>query len=439
MDDSDHGRRSTDRRETPAGGDASSRTRRRFIATGLTGLAGTALGVGSAAGRKRVGDAVVAAAGGGDYQSITAAIDDASPGDVLSVYPGEYEGTVVVDVPQLSLLSMVPGGATIRDGWAAASPALTVAADGVRVQGFRVTHPDGRLGISVDGGLSNVTVALNYVTGIGPYQTPGATGINVGTPQTGLSIVENVVENVSSVLGEGTSYPVSEGITLNAAPDTGDDVETTAEAAPAAQQTAALTDSVVRDNVVRWLTSEYACRGIALAADAARLDVRHNDLFGIEATNERDEPRTYAWGFHSGGRSDAVRFQENVVDDVRASTYVGTGVMVRGRPDGLTVTENDLTTTLGVQNETTTALAATLNWWGHRNGPRSVPSNQSADDGSRLDGQGAYVGPVRIEPWLTGTVQTNDGETNWYVDGRLSETTLDEQSEPEPFRFPTLQ
>jgi hypothetical protein len=259
------------------------------------------------------------------------------------------------------------------------------------------------------------------------------------TPQTGLSIVENVVENVSSVLDEGTSYPVSEGIALNALPDTGSDVGTAAEVTATAQPTAALTDSVVRDNIVRWLRSEYACRGITLAADAARLDVRHNDLFGIAATNERDEPRTYAWGFHAGGRSDAVRFHENVVEEVQASTYVGTGVMVRGQPDGLTITENDLTTTLGVQNETTAALAATLNWWGHRNGPRSVPSNQSADNGRRLDGQAAYVGPVRVEPWLTGTVQTNDARTNPYVDGRLSETTLTDRFGPEPFRFPTVQ
>jgi hypothetical protein len=184
MDDSDHGRRSTDRREMPADGGVSSQTRRRFIATGLAGVAGAALGVDPVAGRKRVGDAVVAAAGGGDYRSITTAVDEASPRDILCVYPGECEGTVVVDVPHLSLLSMVPAGATIRDGWAAASPALSVAADGVRVQGFRVTHPNGRLGISVDGSLSNVTVALNYVTEIGPYRTPGATGINVGTPQT---------------------------------------------------------------------------------------------------------------------------------------------------------------------------------------------------------------------------------------------------------------
>lgn len=443
MDDSDHSTSSaTGGDGSSVDGNGRSRTRRRFLATGIAGLAGLAVGLGSAAGRKRVGDAVVAAGGGGEYSSLNPAIDDAEPGDVLCVYPGEYDGTVVVDVPNLTLVSMRPGGATIRGGWTAAGPALSVRADDVTVQGFRVTHPDGRLGITVDSDLANVTLALNHVTEIGPFETPGATGISVGTPQSNLTVADNVVENVRSVLADEIAYPVSRGIALNAAPDIdsgGGDEEVAADSSTDSERSASLTDSVVRGNVVRWLSSDYACRGIALAADAARVAVSGNDLYAMEASNRDNEPKPYAWAFHSSARTDAVEFKHNLVDDVTASEYVGTGVMVRGEPDGLSVTENDLTTTLGIQNSTATPLSATLNWWGHRNGPRSVGSNRSADDGRRLDGQGAYVGPVRAEPWLTGTIRTSDDRTNRYVDTRLSREELSQPSESVHFWFPTIQ
>lgn len=170
---------------------------------------------------------------------------------------------------------------------------------------------------------------------------------------------------------------------------------------------------------MRWLSSEYACRALGVSADAARVEIRGTDLYGLDATSQPAEPRSYAWGLHSGGRTDAVRFEHNLVDDVTASAHVGTGIMVQGDPGGLTVTENAFTT----------ALSATWNWWGHRNGPRSVASDRSADDDRRWEEQGAYVGPVTVDPWLTGTIRSKDDRTNWYVDTRLSSDPLDSSSD----------
>lgn len=426
MDDSDPGPGPRDRRDESTADTVPSRSRRRFVATGLAGVVGLAVGTGATAARRRPGDATVSAGGGGEYRSINEALDDAAVGDLICVYPGSYEGTVVVDVPGVSLHSMGLGSAEIRDGWAAAGPAVSVRADGVTVQGFRVTHPEGRLGISVDGDLTGVTIAQNHVTDVGPFGAPGGTGIAIGAPQSSLRVAGNVVERVDSVIESETAYPVSDGIAIAAAPeDDGEPSENGESSDDAASEPAAgLSDSVVRDNVVRRLTSEYACRGITLAGDAADVGVRHNDVYGLTASNERDAPSPYAWGIHTAGRTDAVTIKHNVVDDVTASAYVGAGVMVRGAPDGLTVTENDITTALGIQNETDVSLSATLNWWGHRNGPVEASSNRAVDDLERLDGKGTYVGPMTVEPWLTGSIQSSDDTTNEYVETRRSAASI---------------
>jgi|GEM_PF-3241863 len=447
MDDSDSVPWPDSAVDAPPADRESSLSRRRFVVSGLAGVTGLDLGAGSTTARQRPGDATVSTGPGGEYDSINEAIGDASVGDLICVYPGTYEGTVVVDVPGVAVRSMGLGSAEISGGWAAAGPAVCVRADGVSVRGFRVTHPDGRLGISVDGDLTGVTIAQNHVTDIGPFGAPGATGIGVGGPQSSLRVAGNVVERVDSGIENETAYPVSDGIVLNAAPDTdgapksggeGDgEAEGPSDDSEASEPSAGLADSVVRDNVVRRLTSEYACRGIALAADAAEVAVRHNDVYGLAASNQRDAPNPYAWGIYSAGRTDAVTVKHNVVADVTASAYVGTGVMVRGAPDGLAITENDITTALGIQNATDVSLSATLNWWGHRNGPVEAPSNRAVDDLQRRDGQGAYVGPMTVEPWLTGSIQSANDRTNEYVEGRRTDASISGSDGPALWRYVT--
>jgi hypothetical protein len=328
------------------------------------------------------------------------------------VLPGVYEGTVSVDVRDVKLISIQPGRAAIRDSYSDAGPVVDVAADGVTVQGFRVSNPDGRLGIAVSGGLSGVSIALNHVTDVGPFGPPGGTGISVSPPQAGLTVAENVVEGVESVVPESETYPISDGIVVTGV--------------AGGDERATLSDAAIRDNVVRELTSEYACRGITVAADATTVDVDHNDIYGISAANEDNEPSTYALAFQTAGTTDEVTFERNLIEDVTASEYVGAGLLLRGEPDDLLVTRNDLLTSVGLQNEADVAVTATGNWWGNRSGPRSVSSNRAVRGDDRPRERAAIVGPVEIDPWLTESIQSEDATTNWYVEERLS-------SEPLPY------
>ena len=385
-------------------------TRRRFLAGGAAALASVAT-VGTATGRRQFGDAVVSADGNAQYDAIRPAIEAAEPGDAVCVLPGAYEGTVRVDVPDLKLLSIRPGRATIRDSWSDAGPVVDVAADGVTVQGFRVSNPDGRLGIAVGGGLSDVSLALNHLTDVGPFGPPGATGISVAPPQEGLTVAENVVESIESTVPEPESYPISDGIVVTAAPD-GDEGP-------------GLSDAAIRNNVVRDLSSEYACRGVTVVSDAEGVDVNRNDIYALSAANEDNEPKPYALALQTAGRTDEVAVERNLIEDVTASEYAGAGLLLRGDPGGLLVTGNDLVVPVGVQNETDVAVRATGNWWGDPGGPPSVDSNRAVRGDDGPGEQAAIVGPVTVDPWLTESVQSESTATNWYVEERLSGEPLE--------------
>lgn len=407
-------------RPSAVGGGRDSSTRRGFLAGGLAALAGVTT-LGRAAGRRQMGDAVVSADGNAEYDTIRPAIEEAEPGDAIRVLPGTYEGTVPVDVPDLKLLSIRPGAATIRGSWSEAGPVVDVAADGVTVQGFRISNPDGRLGIAVDGGHSGVSLTLNHVTDVGPFGPPGAAAISVAPPQEQLGIAENVVERVESVVPEAGAYPISGGIVV--AGIAGGDADPV------------LSDGEIRDNVVRELTSEYACRGITIGADAEAVEVAHNDIYALSATNEDDEPKPYALAFQTAGTTEDVSFERNLIEDVTASAYVGAGLLLRGQPDGLLATGNDLLAPVGVQNETDVAVTATGNWWGDPGGPLSAGSNRAvrADDS---DERATIVGSALVDPWLTESIQGEETETNWYVDERLSRDSLDYANETESLVAP---
>lgn len=363
-----------------------------------------------------MGDAVVSADGNAEYDTIRPAIEAAEPGDAIRVLPGTYEGTVPIDVPDLKLLSIRPGAATIRGSWSEAGPVVDVAADGVTVQGFRISNPDGRLGIAVDGGHSGVSLTLNHVTDVGPFGTPGAAGISVTPPQERLEIVENVVETVESVVSEAGAYPISDGIVVTGI--AGGDADPV------------LSDGEIRDNVVRELTSEYACRGITIGADAEAVDVAHNDIYALSATNEDDEPKPYALAFQTAGTTDDVSFERNLIEDVTASEYAGTGLLLRGDPGDLGVNDNDLLTPVGIQNETDVDVSATRNWWQDPTGPLWYGSNRAVLSDSRSDKPTAIVGPATARPWLEASIQSDDSTaTNWYVDERLSRDALDYANE----------
>jgi predicted ribosomally synthesized peptide with SipW-like signal peptide len=160
-------------------------------------------------------DAVVAS---GD--SIQAAIDAASPGDVIMVEPGTYDEQVAVDVADLLLFSRAPATTTITDQ-------VVVSADGATLCGFTVSPPDATStagedeAIRVSPSPDDVTIVNNIVENF--RRAPGSSGffgtdgINVFGGQdnspsdtiNNVTVRDNTVRNVyNSVSGGSTGVSI---------------------------------------------------------------------------------------------------------------------------------------------------------------------------------------------------------------------------------------
>lgn len=408
-----------DRRQAERPGTERAPTRRTVLRRVVaTSAAAGALGVASGTGAAQTGGCGVTVAGGADLQ---AAVDAASPGETVCVEPGTY-GPVTVGTRDLTLRATPPGGATVEgDPSDPIASALRVEADGVTVEGFEVTFPGGLVGVAVGPNRRGVTVRNNRVFDLGPTGRLGVTGIITDGGNADVRIVGNVVEGLRNEFTGDGSFPTVNGVFAN------DD------------RADGFADSVVADNVVRGVESDNAALGVLLQGTVENVAVRGNRVTGLSAdpandSDDTDDDATYDGNlddgfdgplatFAQGVNVDAstarnLRVTRNVVTDVTATGFNGEAVKVDGGAGGLTVTFNDLLSTVGLANGTGTPVEATCNYWGQPLGPREVTDNPAADDGPNRQGRSAVVGPVAFEPWLVRSVRNGRNVENACVGGR---------------------
>jgi hypothetical protein len=82
-----------------------------------------------------------------EYPTIQAAVDAASSGDAVLVAPGVYEETITVAIPNLTLVSEITGGATVRHS--EFGPVVIASGDAFTVTGFRLEKMVGSVGSRV--------------------------------------------------------------------------------------------------------------------------------------------------------------------------------------------------------------------------------------------------------------------------------------------------
>ena len=325
--------------------------------------------------------------------SIQAAVDAASPGDVIGVAAETFVEQVTVSVADLTLLGR--GGATI-DGNGGSAP-VTIAADGVRVDGFEITNPRGLIGIAVDPGLNRITICNNRIFDIGPTGRLGVTGIVFGTEATGghddVSVFNNIIETLQQE--DDGSFATLNGILFNTGTNPG-----------------TISNVSVRSNVFRGFESTTASLGIVIQQDTDGVTIEHNEFRDFLADNSLGAGSfdTFAQGLNIDNSANAdVLVSGNVfgADILSNDGFYPEAVKLEPNVDvsGLQITNNDLLTAFGLTNAASGILNAEDNYWNALTGPNTT-TNQLNDGtvDSRPTTASVSLGPVDADPFLSSSI-----------------------------------
>ena len=346
-----------------------------------------------------------------EYCTIQAAIDDPATNnlpvdqDVITVAAGNYPENVVItkDIFLLGANASIAchcpypnarGPESVITG--SANVAVTVASDGVTINGFTITNPGGNFGIYA-GGRNDLTVMDNIITGVGnTVQSAASYGVAVEMSSTAditdVIITDNCISDINggydplltgtpAKLNNGSAGGIGVGWS-NANYD--------------------ITYLLIENNLIsdidacinEWANGGKGAYGVIINVGAGSSyigtainpEVQYNtisDLEGLWAHGVGLEGETPGASVHNNDIS-------NLTDHKTPSDAVG--VQVEDNAGALTVGIHDNSFTamsLGIQNVTAIPVNATCNWYG-----TTVAANVA----------GMIYGPVTYINWLVNGV-----------------------------------
>lgn len=324
-----------------------------------------------------------------DYPTIQAAVSDAGC-TTVKVAPGSYIENVIIT--HSLALKGAKAGVNVSGRSAAGpnestvtgttdTPAFTVNAANVTIDGFSVTNPNHGLGITVKTAGNNTAIKNNIVDNIGNSSYPAnGVGIYLELGPDNVRLADNRISNVQSVksaqgvlVGDSTSGNPSldihingnliSGITSPSKGAYGIQLNNGSSTAPSAT---GYTTGRITKNTIKNLSGHWI-HAIGLEGDTPNIVVKNNIISNLNGAT----PDKVAVWFEDNIFFFTADVNRNSLD-VGASAY---GIAVHPALTGLYPTLN---------------VDGICNWWGNKNDPGLVGP-----------GSGSLVGPgVNYSPWL---------------------------------------
>ncbi|WP_123124404.1 right-handed parallel beta-helix repeat-containing protein [Halosegnis longus] len=315
-----------------------------------------------------------------DYSSVQAGVDAAADADASAVLvdTGAYSESVTVEQADLTLQAAEGASPVLTspDG----ESTVTVAADGVTVEGLTVENPQGQKGVALESSASAVTIVDNVVSNVGTGDdASGYTeALSVIGGNTGIDVVDNEFSDIRSKKDGGAYTAKAIWMTANQS-------STPSESDP-------ITDVTIRGNVISNVTSDVAAYGIQLQADISGVEVVDNHISGVTGDLDGETDWAAAINLSKGEGEFAGPSDIDVVGNylsAQSSTtndsYPGTALVVEGNTAASTIEahENDFEAPSGAVNKTGNGeVDATNNWWGSVSGPTKVTKGSAPGQGS---------------------------------------------------------
>jgi hypothetical protein len=329
------------------------------------------------------------------YATIQAAINAASPGDIIVVAAGTYTEDLTVNTANLTIRSatgmavttiqLVDGvGIDIQAG------ATNFTLGGASGQGFTILSGAGTtFNIQLANAPAGVTISYNTINTTGS----ATMGISVGAAgATGLTISNNTF---TAEVNDGSIWgPKVVNVTVSTNTMTGP------SASPAggyAVEFAGVTGtSTISSNTI----TNYSM-GVAIfhGEGTSGLTISGNTFTGC-----KNGIRLGQYTPTTSGDMTTVTITQNTFATSTIAIRIGDGANVLASQ--FTITNNNISgsITWGLQNEhTSQAVTAESNWWGSANGP--VQTGNTFNVGSQGDAISA-TSPVDYVPWLNGVYGT---------------------------------
>lgn len=337
------------------------------------------------------------------YTNIQQAIDDASPGDTISVADGTYEEDLVINVTNLTLeskngpaVTIIKGVATLPWGsWPLAAPNIEILAAGVSINGFTIESPD-----VPDGNYSSGIVLDGTDVDINDNDF-----VSIGAGDGGCVVIQTYRDNVLGYNSDISGLNIHDN-DFSGAPDgyVGVFINHTLEGSGIVT----VQDNTFTGNMYQGVVTERS--NVVITGNT------------LTASGSGDAVILLDWG-PSGDQSDSRELSNIAVTDNNIANFgramvVGnnihtqvltgisitnndvtgnaTGILVRSSADGVVANYNKITgnSTYGAENTDAAVLDATLNWWGDATGPYHASDNPSGLGNAVSDN-------VDFMPWYT--------------------------------------
>lgn len=323
----------------------------------------------------------------GDYATIQAAVNDAGCSTV-KVAQGTYNENVVIT--RSVTVKGAKAGSDVNHRTAAGShestvkgvsdtPAFTINAADVTIDGFSVTNPSHGIGITVKAAGNKAVIKNNIVDGIGNPYPDTTVGVYLELGPDNVKVTDNQISHIQStrsaqgvLVGDSTSTNPSTGVVLD--DNSISDITSTRGAygiqlnngANVALPSRGYTTAKITSNDIANLNGAWA-HAIGLEGDTPNVVVKYNTVSNLTA---------------AGADKTAVWFESNqyffTADVHRNNLAVGTSAF------GIAVEPNL------AAKFSTLSVDGTCNYWGAKSGPSAVGS-----------GSGSHVSPgVDYKPWL---------------------------------------